>query len=1010
MRQGDFYISEAFESMLRQAREAMAERLGIDPAVMEHKYDGYGVYRGDIQDSKRDLGHYGTPRHSGRYPWGSGENPYQRNESFLGKVQELKNAKGPDGKRLFNEKQIAASMNMNTSDLRKKISLAAAENRNYLAQEAFRLREKGMSTSAIARRMGKNESSVRLLLDEEVNERMNAKVKNATLLKKRLETNPYIDVGKGSEEWLGLSSDALGKTLKLLENEGYTLHDIQIEQLGTGKKTNMKVLAKPGVEWKEVMNNRDKIAPVTDVYSDDGGNTIKEVKSYVSIDPKRIQVAYPSMGGDQKDGVIELRRGVDDISLGKNHYAQVRMLVDGDHYMKGMAVYADDLPPGIDIRFNTSKPDGTPMFKRDGAKESVLKPAKEGQENPFGANLKPDEKLTKFQRFYTDENGVEHQSAVNIVKEEGDVNSWNRTLASQFLSKQTPGLAKQQLKMAYDISKSDLAEIESYTNPVVKASMLEDFAGRCESDAVHLSAAALPRQNNKFILPLTKIKENEVYAPGYENGEEVVLVRYPHGSISEIPRLIVNNNSKEGRQRIGDPATVVDAIGIHPKAAARLSGADFDGDTVLIIPTKGITIRNKEQFPELKGFSEVMHDQYRGYEGMHCMTKQEHGLEMGKISNLITDMTLQGANDHEIARALKHSMVIVDAEKHKLNYKQSELDNGIDELKRLYQKKPNGGYGGVSTLLSRSTSEEHIPERKLKAPSKMSAEEYKRYLDGEQIWVNTGKSRVFKDPMLSRMTKEEKAKWKSGDDDAKREVYATMAAEGRLRRREEERKTDTTKGFLYDAFDLVSTGSRETTTAMERVYGDYANAMKDLAKQARKIARNQEEWKVDKEAAKIFSAEVQSLAEKLSVAKRNSVLERQAQLKAEKQMSLILLDHPELKEDKDHYKREKFRQLDAARTLTGAKKLSIGSKRNPLTDREWKAIESHAISKSMLQSILANADRERIRELAMPRTQTGVPSAKIARAKAMIRSGYSRKEICDMLDVSESKLINALGL
>ena len=27
------------------------------------------------------LAHYGTPRHSGRYPWGSGENPYHHGQS-----------------------------------------------------------------------------------------------------------------------------------------------------------------------------------------------------------------------------------------------------------------------------------------------------------------------------------------------------------------------------------------------------------------------------------------------------------------------------------------------------------------------------------------------------------------------------------------------------------------------------------------------------------------------------------------------------------------------------------------------------------------------------------------------------------------------------------------------------------------------------------------------------------------------------------------------------------------
>ena len=1002
-------IFEVLDNMLARARQSISHELGIDPSAFDHlrhSYDSDGVYRGDIADDTTDMKHYGTPRHSGRYPWGSGDNPYQRNAKFLEKVSELTKAKGPDGKRLYSEKQIAEAMGMNTSDLRKRKSAAAAENRAYLYQEAVRLKEKGMSTSAIARRMGRNESSIRILLNEEVNERMTKNVKNAILLKERVAKDKFIDVGKGAEEWVGLSSTGMANTLHLLEEEGYTVHNVDIPQLGTGKMTTTKVLCAPGVEWKEVKNSIDKIRPIKEgLYSEDGGDTIRKVNEYVSIDPKRVMINYPSTGGADKDGVIELRRNVDDISLGKNHYAQVRILVDGDHYLKGMAMYADDLPDGVDIRFNTSKPDGTPMFKRDGVKESVLKPVKEDLENPFGANIKPEEKLTKAQRHYTDENGVEHQSAINIVKEEGDVNSWNRTLASQFLSKQTPALAKHQLQMAYDISKADLDEIASYTNPVVKSTLLEDFAGRCETDAVHLAAAALPRQNNKFILPLTNIRENEIYAPGYRDGEEVVLVRYPHGSISEIPRLIVNNNNREAKNTIGE---AIDAVGIHPKAAARLSGADFDGDTVLVIPTAGVNIKNKEQFKGLKDFDP--HTEYKGYDGMHVMTSREKGLEMGKVSNLITDMTIRGASDRELEMALKHSMVVIDAEKHKLDYKRSEIDNHIAELKQKYQ---DGG--GTSTLLSRSTGQEHILERKLKAPSKMTPDEYKRYLEGEQIWTLTGKNgqpktRTFKDPDRSKMTKEEKDIWDNGTKQEQKELRRQLISEGRYKTRVENVMEKTTKGAVNDPYDLVSGGSREKTTSIERVYADYAKSMKDLAKQARKIARNQEDWEPDPAAKKLYSKEVQSLDEKLSLAKRNAVLERHAQRIANAKMSLILDANPELENDKEHYKREKGRQLDAARKIVGAKKLSIGTEKNPLTDREWKAIEAHAVSKSKLLDILNNSDKSRVRELAMPKTKTGLAPAKVARAKSMLANGYSRAEVCDMLYISEGKLISALDL
>ena len=37
-----------------------------------------------------DLVHYGTPRHSGRYPWGSGDNPYQNSKNFVGYVRDIK--------------------------------------------------------------------------------------------------------------------------------------------------------------------------------------------------------------------------------------------------------------------------------------------------------------------------------------------------------------------------------------------------------------------------------------------------------------------------------------------------------------------------------------------------------------------------------------------------------------------------------------------------------------------------------------------------------------------------------------------------------------------------------------------------------------------------------------------------------------------------------------------------------------------------------------------------------
>lgn len=69
----------------------------------------------------------------------------------------------------------------------------------------------------------------------------------------------------------------------------------------------------------------------------------------------RDDVAPDGHTGVEKDGTVEIRRGVKDLDLGESHYAQVRILVDNDKYIKGMAFYSDDLPDGVDVVFNTNK-------------------------------------------------------------------------------------------------------------------------------------------------------------------------------------------------------------------------------------------------------------------------------------------------------------------------------------------------------------------------------------------------------------------------------------------------------------------------------------------------------------------------------------------------------------------------------------------------------------------------------------------------------------------------------
>lgn len=120
----------------------------------------------------------------------------------------------------------------------------------------------------------------------------------------------------------------------------------------------------------------------------------------------------------------------------------------------------------------------------------------------------------------------------------------SKNLSSQFLSKQPIQLIKKQLDLTYADAADEFSEICSLNNPTVKRKLLLDFADECDSAAVHLKAAALPRQSTQVILPLNAMKETEIFAPNYRDGEKVVLIRYPHGGTFEIPELTVNNKTR----------------------------------------------------------------------------------------------------------------------------------------------------------------------------------------------------------------------------------------------------------------------------------------------------------------------------------------------------------------------------------------------------------------------------------------------------------------------------------
>ena len=887
------------------------------------------------------LMHYGVKRRSGRYPWGSGDNPYQHGGDFLARVEELQRL----GK---TEKQIADELHLSTTDLRMQVRVAKHERRALQADRARSLREDGKTLDEIASILGyANDSSIRALLNENTAANKNKAQATAEILKKELAEKGAIDVGTGVERQLGVSTGVLQEALFILETEGYNRYGVGVPQVNDPKKrTITPVISVPEIDQREVYQNLDLVKSVGDYHSTDGGESWDKREYPASIDSSRVKILYGDEGGALKDGVIEIRRGVADLDLGDSHYAQVRILVDGTHYLKGMAMYSDDMPDGADIVFNTNKHTGTP-------KMDVLKKIQDDPDNPFGALIK-----ANGQSHYIDADGNEKLSAINKLKEEGDWDKMSKNLSSQFLSKQPIQLIKKQLDLTYADAADEFSEICSLNNPTVKRKLLLDFADECDSAAVHLKAAALPRQSTQVILPLNAMKETEIFAPNYRDGEKVVLIRYPHGGTFEIPELTVNNKNQTAVSVLGK--NIRDAVGINPKVAERLSGADFDGDQVVVIPTGGrVKIQSTPALKDLKDFDPKTDYSTEGKTGVRLLAKgAATQRQMGEISNLITDMTLKGATEPEIARAVKHSMVVIDAAKHKLDYRQSEKDNGIAELKKKYQgfDDETGHHGGASTLLSRRKQDVEVPERQGSGVIDP--------LTGKVVYKESG--RTYVDPRTGK----------------------TVAA--------------TTKVKRILAVDDVR--SMSSGTLQEEAYADYANKMKDLANKARLEYKATPTLKRSASAAKAFEPEVNRLMAALKVAQLNAPLEREAQrianarVKAKVQANNIT--------DKDEISKIRRAAISDARNSTGA---SGKRTRITISDGEWTAIQSGAISDTTLSEILRYAEPKTVRERATPRRTTQLSDARISRIKAMANSGHTNAEIAEALGISTSAVSKYLN-
>lgn len=937
-----------------------------------------------------ELYHYGTPRHSGRYPWGSGKDPYQRNKNFKKTVEDLR-------KQGLSDKEIASAMKIkdrkgkpSIAMLRAMESRAVTDIRKEEMSKVVKLRDKGYSWQAVADEVGlKNESSARTLYDRAKRGQKELLDVASDALKEEVTNKKFIDVGPGSEIYLGVTNQKMKTAVLDLQAQGYQVFTPRVGQAGAnGQTTTLTVLGPPGSTFKEALDamKANKIGNIGIRVEEDpetGGYSKFGLEKPKSVDSSRVFIRYnedDSSGyrGVDRDGVIELRRGCDDLDLGSSHYAQVRIAVDGTHYLKGMAMYSDNIPKGYDIVFNTNKHKGTPMIG-ESKDNSVLKPMSDDPENPFGSSV--------VQHHYLDKNGKKQLSALNIVgsteadeHKEGSWNRWNKMISSQFLSKQDPKVAKRQLDITYAEKVKEFDEINKLTNPIIKKKLLQEFADGCDSDSVTLKAAGFKRQRTQVLLSFPDMKENEVYAPNFNNGEEVALVRFPHAGTFEIPQLKVNNTKSVG-SAFKEIHAAQDAIGINPKVASILSGADFDGDTVVVIPITGNGLKTRKgtkltnSLKKLQDFEPK--ELYKLPEDAPRMSDKMKQKKMGEVSNLITDMTIKGANSDEIARAVRHSMVVIDAQKHHLDYKKSYADENIEELKNLYQNNGNGKHG-ASTLISRAKSEERVNERKAYYLSKDNIDS-----EGRKVYKETGSSYVqIKDP--------ETGKWRI------KSYKDNVTADTPIRIIKNQSKS-TKMAETNDAKTLMSGPNHEGST-IEMVYADYANKVKALANKARLTYVNTASTGYNKDAAKAYKSEVESMTTKLLKYDSQKPLERKANIIANKVLQEEMDSAPEELSAKE-IKKIKGRALTSARASVygGEKRYKIS-----LSQNEWNAIQAGAVSSSKATRILEACDSDEIKKYATPKETRTVSSSVEARIRSMKARGATASEIADATGLSIS--------
>lgn len=1057
------------------------------------------------------ISHYGKAHDenppgpgSGRYPWGSGNRKHQHEWDLKSRIEKYE-ASG------MSDSTIAKELGLYQLDFKGNPKLDANGNPlgsskrlkavRQIATNAVKMDEgeevawylgttnpqtgKAYTYTEIARILYNDpvkESKVRSIWKTYQTGNQNKVTQVVEALKERVAQSKYIDVGSGTELQFddpnglhGISSERLDTALEMLQIEGYTVAKVDLQQVTGKNKTTFKVLAAPGTTQGDIYKHMLEIEEINGVGGIHNKAIIDGVKPPVAIDLSRVAIKYAEQGGTEQDGLIQIRAVKDangnlvaaapDLSLGNARYGQIRIAVNGGKecitednptglkYIKGMAVYSEDIPDGFDILVNSNK------SQAKGPQKALKDLGDINERDPFGSAV--------VQTQYIDPTtGKRMQSAINFVGSkpddmhvEGSWSNWNKNLASQFLAKQPLGLIQQQLNIKMQTSESELKDIMALNNPAVKKKLLQDFADQCDASAADLKAAPIPGQSVKVLLPCKTLKDSECYCPSMDNGSTVAIVRFPHEGPWEIKVAKVNNGNEEGKKMFGNGQ---DAIGINHNSASILSGADFDGDTGVVIPmtkrnSKGELVKvndistweqlGRDVQKQMEGFDPTekystdnprfskMVDKH-GHPTYHVETEEEKQMNMGIVANLMTDMVQKGCQDPvELGNVTKFNQVVIDGHKHELNVDQAKQDLHIDEYHLKYQGKVQGG---ASTILSRAKSPVEINERRpfsgyinpetgnrvrngvdiktgVKVDNAVKVTNGINTLTGEKVWEDTGKQErvnekvrvpapqgyVWKDPNTGK----EHSNYKYMRDPNGKEVYQTKTGsiykdeDGYYQYDKGKLREDGTPNYVWIKGALKD---KKTTIKKMDYYSDARELMsKDHPSEVEKVYAdyaNHQKALANRARKEIFNAGTikknKEAREKYapeveSLSKKLYLAQTNSYMERQAQLCATSMMNAWYQDHRNASK-DKVKKQKTQAMNAARQALGAGGKQIKFTEKEWEAVNAGAISESMLNQILRKADKENYTRLATPKAKR-ISDSTIDRIKELY-SGKNGKQ------------------